>query len=1041
MVSIVKAEEQVLKFWEEDNSFVKSSEKNSSNKFIFFEGPPFATGLPHYGHVLAGLIKDTVCRWACQNGKYVERKATWDSHGLPIEYEIEKAHGIKTKQDILSIGIPAYNSACKSIVLRYSNQWKDIIGRLGRWIDWDSNIKTMDFNYMEKVWSIFASIYSQGLIYEDFKVMPYSNACTTPLSNFEASSNYQTVNDQTVIVKFRSNTSKTSFLVWTTTPWTLPANQALCVNPDLDYLEVCVPAQTNPPSGEVCVPAQTNPLSGEFCVPSGELYFLGEKLADSVLKSQNYTIIRKLKGSELVGLEYMDLFDPTKTHCIYGDSYVNDESGTGIVHLAPGFGEDDYRVCRLNGFVPGDICIPIDDSGIFLSTCNLEEIRGLPINQSIKPICSKLKDLNALFSTFQYTHSYPFCWRSDTPLIYKAVSSWFLKVSDIKDKLIEASEKTNWVPQNIRDNRFHNWLSDARDWCLSRNRFWGTPIPIWKSQCGKVIVVSSANELEKLAGLEPGTITDLHREHIDHIVIIQDGIEYKRIEAVLDCWFESGSIPFVLNPDLPNPCADFIAEGLDQTRGWFYTLLVISTCLTGQAPFKNVIVNGIVNASDGKKMAKRLKNYPDPLEVVNTYGSDALRLYLITSVASKAESIKFKEEEVRGMMQNIILPLTNSFAFYFEYETKFNLNSQSTNLLVESSNPLDHWVLDLANKFVTKLQGFYSSYTLQPIYNLLIEYIDKLNNGYLRLNREHLKSSLPSLSVFRYVLELSILHLAPVLPFLTEYYNLKLGSIQSIHCKEFNSVASQIPWINPTFVTQSAYLLELIDMIRGLRGNLPRKRPIKKAIIKVLPEMFSMVSTQSMQAFIAGETNILDLVITQYIPNEKIYSIKPNYKALGSRSKSVVPILKKLSQTQAAQLVDTGLFQFDDISIALEDVFVDISIPSEPGLVSGTNDELQLAISLDLTQDEQTTQVFMGKCVAREIQQLRKEVGLHPWDPIKLMYSSSQELTQLQLDIIQKSTGHPIEKINSWDLYDQAQRKKINVVDEDIEIGLIKLSV
>jgi len=1018
--------------------------------------------------VLAGLIKDTICRWACQNGFYVERKATWDSHGLPIEYEIEKAYGIKSKQDILSMGmscpsvcrfkqslnsdkaqsdlqpsltgmscpsvcrfeqslnsdkaqtdlqpsltgIPAYNAACKSIVLRYSDQWKNIIGRLGRWIDWDSNIKTMDREYMEKVWSIFATIYSQGLIYEDFKVMPYSNACTTPLSNFEASSNYQIVNDQTVIVKFKCKSNTTNLLVWTTTPWTLPANQALCVNSNLEYLEV---------------------------EHNGEHYYVSCKLVDSVFKSQKYLIIRKLMGSELVGLEYTNLFDSTKTHLIYGDSYVNDESGTGIVHLAPGFGEDDYRVCKTNGFGSEDICIPIDDSGIFLSSTIPQEIRGLSIKDSIKPICIKLKELDQLFSTFQYTHSYPFCWRSDTPLIYKAVSSWFLKVSDIKEKLIKASEKTNWVPQNIRDNRFHNWLADARDWCLSRNRYWGTPIPIWKSTCNKIIVVNSAQQLEQLAGLELGTIKDLHREHIDHIIIEKDSIKYKRIEGVLDCWFESGSIPFVLNPDLSNPCADFIAEGLDQTRGWFYTLLVISTCLTGQAPFKNVIVNGIVNASDGKKMSKRLKNYPDPLTIVNTYGSDALRLYLITSVASKGESIKFKEEEVRSEMQNIILPLTNSFAFYFEYEKKFKLNSQTASTLVESSNPLDHWVLDLVCKFVTRLQTCYSTYTLQPIYNLLIEYIDKLNNGYLRLNREHLKSSIASLSVFRYVLELSILHLAPILPFLTEYYNLKLGYSSSIHCREFSSMdlPNQITWVNKLYVDQSTYLLELIGMIRGLRGNLPRKRPIKKATIKVLPEMFSLISTESMQNFISAETNILDLEITQYVPNEKIYSIKPNFKVLGPKTKLATPVIKSLNQAQAAQLVTSGIISIDGIQISLSEVIVDISIPSEDGLVSGTNDELQLGISLDLTQDEKTNQVFVAKCISREIQQLRKESGLHPWDPIKLFYISDILLTQSQLDIIAKSTGHRLYKIVSWSSFSSAQTKKISIADEDFEIGLI----
>ena len=676
----IKAEEQVLEFWNKDNSFYKSNQNKSKN-FTFFEGPPFATGLPHYGHILAGFIKDTICRSACQNGYCVERNASWDTHGLPIEYEIEKLHGIRSKQQILEYGIGNYNRACESIVLKYSGEWENIIGRLGRWINWKCNIKTMDFNYMNCVWSIFSKIYAKGLIYEDFKVMPYSNACTTPLSNFEASSNYQNVTDKTIVVKFKIvNKINEYFLVWTTTPWTLPMNQALCVNPNLDYVYV-------------------------KCLEDNIDYIACKNLVESIFKKKKYIITKTVFGYELVNLQYHSLFDTT-IKFIFADTYVNESSGTGIVHLAPGFGEDDFKVCRNNGFKASDIYIPINESGIFFQEVKPLCIQGLSIKDSIKPIIIELKSKNLIFDIFDYTHSYPYCWRSDTPLIYKAVSSWFLKVTNIKEQLIEINSKTNWIPQNIRDGRFHNWLSDAKDWCLSRNRYWGTPIPIWKSECGKVIVVSSAFELEHLAGLVHGSITDLHRDHIDNIIIEKDGIKYSRCEYVLDCWFESGSIPFVI--DSLNPCADFIAEGLDQTRGWFYTLLVISTALLNQKSFKNVIVNGLVLASDGKKMSKRLQNYPDPMEVVNKYGSDALRLYLITSVASRAESIKFNENEVRGIMQNIILPLTNSFAFYFEYETKFKLIGYKIKL-VESSNPLDHWIINQTETFILKLKDCYLS--------------------------------------------------------------------------------------------------------------------------------------------------------------------------------------------------------------------------------------------------------------------------------------------------------------------------------------------
>jgi len=977
-MNISKLEKEVNDFWFQDNSFIKSNQ-NKLKKFIFFEGPPFATGLPHYGHILGGFIKDTICRAACQNGFSVDRNVSWDCHGLPIEFEIEKELGIKTKKEILEYGIDNYNKSCENIVLKYADQWKTIINRLGRWINWENNIKTMDFEYMNTVWSIFSKIYNKNLIYQDFKVMPYSNACTTPLSNFEASSNYQNVTDKTVIVEFKiKNRENEYFLVWTTTPWTLPANQALCININLEYVTV-------------------------KSLSNNKIYIIAKNLVQHVFNKakKEYEIINTLFGSDLIGLAYENLFDSSKIYSVFADNFVNDSSGTGIVHLAPGFGEDDFRVCKNNNI--NDIIIHINESGIFTNDVFPYLLSGLNIKDSIKQIIKLLKE--SLFDIFDFTHSYPFCWRSDTPLIYKAVSSWFLKVSDIKDNLVENNLKINWIPQNIRDGRFHNWLNNAKDWCLTRNRYWGTPIPIWKSECGKIIVVSNSAELEELAGLPNGSIINLHRDHIDHIIIIKDGIKYKREEYVLDCWFDSGCIPYVLQKSF-NPIdtsADFIAEGLDQTRGWFYTLLVISTCLNNQPVFKNVIVNGLVLASDGKKMSKRHKNYPDPIDIVNKYGSDALRLYLVTSVASKAENIKFNEIEVKGIMQNFILPLFNSFAFYFEYEEKFKIKNKDI-IFEESTNPLDHWCIDITHIFVNKLKKLYLSYTLQPIYNLLTEYIDMLNNYYIRLNRENLKNNTISIAIFKYILQICILHLAPILPFLTEYFNLKFNNLNSIHCQEF--YIRNIDWLKSDYILESKYLIKIILMINSLRGNLPRKRPIKYAVIKALPQIYKLLNTDYMKQFLEKETNIIELDIQLYVPTIKIYSIKPNYKILGSRCKILEKYIKLINQENIKDLLNNGFIIVNDNEIKLSDVLIDEHISSENSLVSAENDELQLSISLNLIQDEDSDKIYISKVLAREFQKLRKENGLHPWDPVNLGYISSYNLENKALDIILKSTEY-----------------------------------
>jgi isoleucyl-tRNA synthetase len=525
-ISFPKEEEKVLKFWKEIEAFKTSLALSRDRKpFVFYDGPPFATGLPHYGHLLAGTIKDVVTRYAHSTGHYVERRNGWDTHGLPVEYEIDKTLGIKGPEDVMKMGIPAYNAHCRSIVMKYAGEWEKTITRMGRWIDFENDYKTLDPSFMESVWWVFSQLFAKGLVYRGFRVMHYSPGCSTVLSNFEATSNYKTVSDPAVVVSFPLvDDPNTSFLAWTTTPWTLPSNLALCVNPAFVYVKI---------------------KDGE----TGSLYILAEDRLDILYKDPKkakFTVEEKFKGSDLVGKKYVPLFDyfaDRKEHAfrVISDGYVTNDSGTGIVHQAPAFGEDDYRVCKATKIVTGesDLPCPLDASGKF--TDEVSDFAGLFFKDADKPIQKELKQRGRLIRQTQISHEYPFCWRSDTPLIYKAVPSWFVRVEPVIDKLLKNNDATYWVPSNLKDGRFKNWLANARDWNISRSRYWGTPIPLWVSDdLEEIVAVSSIEELHKLTG--DTSITDIHRDKIDHLTIPskQGKGVLRRIPEVFDCWFESG---------------------------------------------------------------------------------------------------------------------------------------------------------------------------------------------------------------------------------------------------------------------------------------------------------------------------------------------------------------------------------------------------------------------------------------------------------------------------------------------------------------------
>ena len=739
-------ESKTLEFWEKIDAFKTSLEINKDKPlYTFYDGPPFATGLPHYGHILAGTIKDTVTRWAHQTGHNVERRFGWDCHGVPVEFEIDKKLGIQGKEDVEKMGIRAYNAECRGIVTRYCKEWAIMVNRLGRWIDMENDYKTMEPWYMESVWSVFKTMWDKDLIYKGFKVMPYSTVLNSPLSNFEASQNYKDVNDPAVIVSFPLvRDQNEAFLAWTTTPWTLPSNLALCVHPDLEYVKF-----KDIGSGKIYYMLETRMV---------EMY---PGIKKKKYKGGEFEILEKLKGSALKGIEYVPLFEyfgdrkGQGSFVVCSDTYVTDSDGTGIVHQAPAFGEDDYRVCMAHGVIKKGEAVPcpLDANGKF--TNEVPDFVGQHVKAADEDICAKLKASGRLIKKSAVKHSYPFRWRSDTPLIYRVIPSWFINVTSIKDKLVKNNtEGTYWVPRNVKEGRFHNWLVNARDWCVSRNRYWGTPLPIWISDDGEeAVCVGSIAELEELTGKK---VEDIHRENIDDLTIPskQGKGVLRRVPEVLDCWFESGSMPYAqqhypfenkekFEKGFP---ADFIAEGLDQTRGWFYTLMVIATALFDKPAFKNLVVNGLVLAEDGKKMSKRLKNYTSPTIIVDKHGADALRLYLIDSPVVRAESLKFKDAGVEAVLRNLFLPWYNAFRFLFQNVERMQKETgksfvPSPELARSSANLMDFWIEASLHNLIKYVHQEMAAYRLYTVVPALVKYIEQLTKWYVRLNRSRLKGS------------------------------------------------------------------------------------------------------------------------------------------------------------------------------------------------------------------------------------------------------------------------------------------------------------
>ncbi|KAI8590096.1 tRNA synthetases class I-domain-containing protein [Geranomyces variabilis] len=1017
--SFPSEEEKVLQFWKEIDAFQTSLKLAEGRpRFSFYDGPPFATGLPHYGHLLAGTIKDVVTRYAASTGHYVERRFGWDTHGLPVEHEIDKKLGIKGPADVMALGIDKYNAECRAIVMKYAAEWEATVTRMGRWIDFKNDYKTLHLPFMESVWWVFKQLVEKDQVYRGFKIMPYSTAVHTPLSNMEASQNYKDVTDPAVVVSFPLvSDPKVSLLAWTTTPWTLPSNLGLTVNPAFDYVKI---------------------QDGE----TGAIWILLASRMDILYsKKQKYTVLETMKGSDLKGLEYEPLFDyfadrKGMAFKVMVDGYVTSDSGTGIVHCAPAFGEDDYRVAVDNGIVTGegDLPMPVDATGCF--TPEITAYAGVYVKEADKQIQKDLKATGRLIRQSQLTHSYPFCWRTDTPLIYRAVPGWFVRVSNINDKLLRNNAMTHWVPETIKEKKFHNWLENARDWNISRNRYWGTPIPLWVSDdFEEIVAVGSVEELRALSGCEE--LTDIHRDKIDHITIPSKKGKgtLRRIPEVFDCWFESGSMPYAQqhypfeNKDKFESTfpADFIAEGIDQTRGWFYTLSVLSAHLFDKPPFKNVIVNGLVLAADGRKMSKRHKNYPDPNLVISTYGADMLRLYVIGSPAVRAENLRFREEGVKELVAKVMLPWYNSYRFFFaqlallkkEHNVDF-VYSPNMDLKADQ-NVMDKWILASTQTlidFVKKEMAAYRLYTVTP---RLLNTIDALTNWYIRFNRKRLKGdngpedAVRALNVLFEVLFTMSRLMAPFTPFITEtmYQNLKtcMGpdatkeDTRSVHFLPFPEAKQQ--YFNADVERAISRMQMVIELGRYVRDNrtLPLKTPLREIVI-VHPDPQFHADVRALESYIVEELNIRTVTFTT---DEEKYGVKykilPDLKALGAKLKKDLNKVKNglagVTQEEIKRYVATNELVVAGIALGEGDLQVSRYF-EDAGTSYAAHGNNEVLVIMDTTMD----QSLLNEGVAREIinrfQRSRKEAKLVPTDDIlyyyKITADPNDELAKVLVD-------------------------------------------
>ncbi|MBN8523034.1 MAG: isoleucine--tRNA ligase [Rickettsiales bacterium] len=1008
-VSFPQIEEEVLKYWQENNIFNKSVENrkakigDQNNEFIFYDGPPFANGLPHYGHLLTGFIKDVFARYQTTKGKKVERRFGWDCHGLPAEMGAEKELGFSGRIAISEYGIDKFNNHCRLSVMKYSSDWEKYVNRQARWVDFNNSYKTMDKNYMESVLWAFKELYNKGLIYESMRVMPYSWACETPLSNFETrlDNSYRQRTDKAVTVSFVLNDkpqnapegfTEYKILAWTTTPWTLPSNLALAVNSDFNYVFV--------PNGDIC-----------YIIASFALNHYAKELNIEKGKAD----FRTVKGKELAGLKYKPIFNYFKDHpnsfkILTGD-FVIEGDGTGIVHMAPGFGEDDQVLCQQEGI---ELVCPVDNAGKF--TAEVSDFAGMQVFEANDPIIIKLKNQGNWLKTEQYIHNYPHCWRTDTPLIYKAVPSWYVKVTEFKDRMVELNQQINWIPGNVKDGLFGKWLENARDWSISRNRFWGTPIPVWRSNNPKyprIDVYGSCAELEEDFGVK---IEDLHKPFIDGLTRPNpDDPTGKsmmvRVEDVFDCWFESGSMPYGqahypfenkewFESHFP---ADFIVEYSAQTRGWFYTLMVLSTALFDRPPFLNCICHGVILDSTGQKLSKRLNNYADPLELFDKYGADALRVTMLSSNVVRGQELLIDKDGkmVFDSLRLFIKPIWNAYHFFCLYA---NLDSVKAKYDISSGNILDRYILSKLKIAVGRIENSMDQFDTVEAYATITDFFEVLNNWYIRRSRsrfwktEQDADKLSAYNTLYTCLEVMMKAMSSLLPLISENIYRSLTGGTSVHLEDFPNV-EEIK-IEENLVRAMDQILDICNAALFIRSeeNIRIRQPLGKLVIHLDGVDRGTYDSyiKHFEDLIKDEVNVKSIIYQEDVKEYANLKLSINFPLLGKRLPEKMKEI--IAATKSGNWYENGEKLFvSDIELLPEEYTLVMEPKKGIKGVKALSNSIGL-VKLDLEITKELQEEGIARDLVRFIQQTRKEAGFEVSDRIKLNITPNSELEPVLLN-------------------------------------------
>ncbi len=1033
-VNLVKLEEDILDFWEKSNIFEKSlSRARGKKKFVFYEGPPTANGTPGVHHVLSRVYKDIFPRYKTMKGYYVPRKAGWDTHGLPVELEIEKELGINSKKEIEKIGIEKFNRLCRESVMKYEEDWKKLTRRIGFWLDMDNAYFTFKNEYIETIWWILKAIWDKDLLYQDYKIVPFCPRCGTALSSHETALGYQEVEDSTAVVKFPDADKKnTYFLVWTTTPWTLISNVAGAVSASSDYVQV------------------------EY---KGENLILAKNLLKEVLgEDADFKVTGSFKGSQLTSSRYKPVYDyadgGSNTFRIIEGDFVSTKEGTGIVHIAPAFGEDDMNAGKKNNL---PVVKMVDEEGRFEK--KVKKFGGMSIEEANPKIIEDLDERNLLFSVKKIKHSYPFCWRCDSRLIYYAKKSWYIKTSKIKDDLLSSNREITWYPEYIKYGRFGNWLENNIDWALTRERYWGTPLPVWTDDKGHKICIGSIEELKEKAVRVPSHL-DLHRPYVDSIIIKcpQCGADMRRVPEVIDVWFDSGSMPYAQyhypfeNEKLfeDNFPADFICEAIDQTRGWFYTLLAISTLLFKKSCFKNVLCLGLINDERGQKMSKSRGNVVNPWDILNKQGADALRWYFFTGV-SPWQPKNFSTEAIDEVIRKFILTLWNTYAFFVIYANIDNFNPYDYDLKVKDRFEIDRWIISELNSTIKKVNELMDDFNVTESGRLIQDFIDQLSNWYVRRSRRRFWKSegdKDKISAYKTLYEclvtVSIL-CAPFIPFTSEsiYRNL-VGSLsrgeESVHLESFPAADEDLIDEDLSFKMDTAR--KVVGLGRAIRSkvNIKIRQPLEKALVYFEDDKRKKEAIDHFKDIIISELNVKKIEFAKDIGQLAAYDIKPNLDLLGRKYGSLIPKIKDALLSLNPVKVTLRVKNDKNISLNIDGKHIEIlpgevlvSIKDKEGF--GVESDGRFTVGLSTVISEELAREGFCRELVHQIQNLRKEAGFK----IENTISTAVECRTKQ-EVLNKFKNYIMKETLSKSLGSEFSKdmfvKEVRVNSDKIKIGI-----